>query len=171
MCDAKMRKNLKEKVYKTIIGPVLMYGAEIWTRTIARKEEELLEKAERRMLLLILGVSLKDKNRNEVIRKMLGVACITDKIRKARLRWYGHVCDEKRRRTLYEKNYDIRDQGTLQSRTTEEAMEGDIIQQDMKSLRLIKEHTGVRKKRRRRIPVTDLSNWRDYLNPEGDIVY
>ena len=44
-----------------------------------------------RMLQWILGVSLKDKIRNEVIRKTLRVACITDKIREARLRWYGHV--------------------------------------------------------------------------------
>ena len=39
------------------------------------------------MLRWIHGVSLKDK----VIRKTLGVTCITDKIREARLRWYGHV--------------------------------------------------------------------------------
>ena len=38
----------------------------------------------------ILGVSLKDKKNNEVIRKTLGVACITDKIREARL-YGGHV--------------------------------------------------------------------------------
>jgi len=37
-----------------------------------------------RMLRWILGVSLKDKKGNEVIRKTLGVSCITDKIRKAR---------------------------------------------------------------------------------------
>ena len=36
------------------------------------------------------GVSLKDKKRKEVIKRRW-VACITDKIREARLRWYGHV--------------------------------------------------------------------------------
>src|SRR6218665_2507481 len=35
--------------------------------------------------------SLNNKKRNEVIRKTLGLACITDKIREARLRWRGHV--------------------------------------------------------------------------------
>src|SRR6218665_58663 len=69
-----------------------------------------------RMLRWILGVSLKDKKRNEVIRKTLGVACITDKIREARLRWYGHVM---RGQKLHEKNYDDRGQRTLQSRTAE----------------------------------------------------
>ena len=44
-----------------------------------------------RMLWWILGVSLKDKTTNEVIKKALGVARITDKMQEARLRWYGHV--------------------------------------------------------------------------------
>ena len=60
---------------------------------------------------------MKDKKRNKVIRKTLGVAYITDKIREARLR----SCDEKRGRKLHEKNYDSRGQRTPQSRTTEEA--------------------------------------------------
>ena len=72
-----------------MIRLVLMYGAEAWS--VPRRKEGLLERTEMRMLRWILGVSLKDKERNEVIRKMLGVACITDKIRHARLRWYGHV--------------------------------------------------------------------------------
>ena len=44
-----------------------------------------------RMLRWILGVSLKDKKRNQVIRKTLWVACVADKIQEARLRWHGHV--------------------------------------------------------------------------------
>jgi len=44
-----------------------------------------------RMLRWILRISLKNKKRNEVIRKTLRVACITDKIREARLRWYCYV--------------------------------------------------------------------------------
>ena len=35
--------------------------------------------------------TLRDKARNEVIRKTLGVAFITDNTRETRLRWYGHV--------------------------------------------------------------------------------
>jgi len=34
---------------------------------------------------------LRDKKRNDDIRRILGVACITDKVREARLRWFGHV--------------------------------------------------------------------------------
>jgi len=35
--------------------------------------------------------TLKDKKRNEIIRKTLRVACSTEKIREARFRWYGYV--------------------------------------------------------------------------------
>ena len=60
-----MPKYLKGEVYKTMIRPVLMYGAEAWTVTM--REEVLLERTEMRMLRWILRVSLKDKKRNEVI--------------------------------------------------------------------------------------------------------
>ena len=43
-----MPKYLKGKVYKTIIRPVLIYGAEAWA--VIRKEEGLLERTEMRML-------------------------------------------------------------------------------------------------------------------------
>ena len=82
-----MPKHLKGKVYKTTIRPVLMYGAMAWT--VTRREEGLLHRNEN--AARILGISLKDKKRNKVIRKSLWVACIADKIREARLRWYGHA--------------------------------------------------------------------------------
>ena len=65
--------------------PVQMYGAEAWT--VTWREEGLLERTEMRMLEWLLGVTLKDEKRNEVFRKTLVVACFTDKIREARLRW------------------------------------------------------------------------------------
>jgi len=53
---------------------------------VSRREDGLLDRTEMRMLWWMLGVSLKDRKRNEVIRKMLGMACITDKIQEARLK-------------------------------------------------------------------------------------
>ena len=38
-----------------------------------------------RMLRWILGLTLRDRKRNDDIRRILGVACITDKVREARL--------------------------------------------------------------------------------------
>jgi len=77
------------KVYRTMIRSVLIYGSEAWT--LRRREEERLERTEMRMLRWILGLMLKDRKRNDDIHRIIGVACITDKVREARLRWYGHI--------------------------------------------------------------------------------
>ena len=50
-----------------------------------------VERTENRMLRWMLGITLKDRKRNDDIRHAVGVCCITDKIRESRLRWYGHV--------------------------------------------------------------------------------
>jgi len=34
---------------------------------------------------------LRDKKRNDDIHRILGIACITDKVQEARLRWFGLV--------------------------------------------------------------------------------
>ena len=66
VCDRKMPVWIKGKVYKTMIRPVMIYGAEAWA--LRKKEEELLERTEMRMLRWIMGISLKDHQRNEDIR-------------------------------------------------------------------------------------------------------
>jgi len=43
------------------------------------------------MLRWILGITLKDNKRNDNICWIIAVACVTDKLREARLRWYGHM--------------------------------------------------------------------------------
>ena len=53
--------------------------------------EPKIERTEIRMLRWMLGVTLKDRKRNDDIRHAIGVCCITDKIRESRLRWYEHV--------------------------------------------------------------------------------
>ena len=62
----------------------MAYGSEAWT--LRRREEKRLERTEMKMLRWILGFSLRNKKRNDDIRCILGVECITDKVRKARLK-------------------------------------------------------------------------------------
>ena len=57
--DKKMPRKLKIKLYMTVIRPVFLYGAECWT--VRKKEEQILEKTEMRMLRRITGVTLRDK--------------------------------------------------------------------------------------------------------------
>ncbi|VDO96393.1 unnamed protein product [Heligmosomoides polygyrus] len=46
---------------------------------------------ETKMLRWTAGVTRLDRVRNETMRQRFGVASIADKLREARLRWYGHV--------------------------------------------------------------------------------
>ena len=73
----------------TVTRPVLLYGAECWT--VRKKEEEILEKTEMRMLRRIKGVTLRDRVKSVDIRKELGVSSIQEKVREIRLCWYGHM--------------------------------------------------------------------------------
>ena len=58
---------------------------------MTRKEEKILETTEMRMLRRVIGVSLRDKKRNDAIRKELKVCIITAKARRNRPRWFGHL--------------------------------------------------------------------------------
>ena len=77
--DKKMPWKLKIKLYMTVIRPVLLYGAESWT--VRKKEEQILEKTEMRMLRRIKGVTLRDNVKSVDIRKELGVTRIQEKVR------------------------------------------------------------------------------------------
>ena len=87
--DSRMPLKLKLKVYESMVRPVIMYGSECWT--LRKKEEQLLERTEMRMLRRILGVTLRDKIRNEEIRRRTRVTSIAKKVKIGRLRWFGHV--------------------------------------------------------------------------------
>ena len=77
MCDRKISRKLKCKIYKTVVRPVLLYGSECWA--VRKKEEDLLRRTEMRMLHCILGVSLKDRLMNEEIRKRCAVTDVVEK--------------------------------------------------------------------------------------------
>ena len=84
VCDKKMPNKLKCKIHRTIMRPVLMCGSECWT--MRKREEDLMRRSEMRMLRWIVGVSRKDKVRNEEIKRRCGVEDIVEKVREARLR-------------------------------------------------------------------------------------
>ena len=57
----------------------------------SKKQVEKMEVAEMKMLRFAIGVTRKDKIKNEYIRSTVKVERLGIKMRKGRLRWYGHV--------------------------------------------------------------------------------
>ncbi len=89
LCDRRLPIHLKAKIYKTVVRPVALYGAECWPAST--KHQQALHSMEMRMLRWALWLTRLDRVRNEDVRKILGVAPISEKMREARLRCYGHV--------------------------------------------------------------------------------
>ncbi len=56
---------VKGKVYKTVVRPAMMYGAETWA--VKKAHEKKLDVAEMRMLRWMSGVTKMDRIRNERI--------------------------------------------------------------------------------------------------------
>ena len=80
---------LKGMVYKTVVRPALLNGAETWATT--RGQEARLEVNEMSMLRWMCGVTRRDAIRNEHIIGTTRVVQASKKITEKRLNWYGHV--------------------------------------------------------------------------------
>ncbi|MCJ8735267.1 hypothetical protein PDJAM_G00244980 [Pangasius djambal] len=89
LCYRKISARIKGKVYKTVVRPAMLYGLE--TVSLRKRQESELEVAELKMLRVSLGVTRLDRVRNEYIRGTAHVGRLGDKVREARLRWFGHV--------------------------------------------------------------------------------
>ena len=61
------------------------------TVAVTKKQVEEMEVAEMKMLRFAMGVTKKDKIRNEHIRSTVKVEQLGMKMREGRLRWYEHV--------------------------------------------------------------------------------
>ena len=88
LCDRRISLRVKGKVYKTVVRPAMMYGAETWSM---KKAQEKLDVAEMRMLKWMTGVTKLTRIRNERIRETTKVGEISKKVQESRLKWYGHV--------------------------------------------------------------------------------
>ena len=90
LCDRRINWRVKGKVYKTVVRPAMMYGAETWA--VKKAQEKKFDVAEIRMLRWMSGVTKLDRIRNERIRGTTKVGEISKKVQEStRLMWYGHV--------------------------------------------------------------------------------
>ena len=89
ICDRRLPARVKGKVYSSMVRPAMVYGLE--TVAVTKKQVKEMEVAEMKMLRFAMGVTRKDKIRNEHIRSTVKVEQLGMKMREGRLRWYGHV--------------------------------------------------------------------------------
>ncbi|KAJ4428062.1 hypothetical protein ANN_24076 [Periplaneta americana] len=90
-----LSKNLKVRIYKTVILLVLLYGCETWTLTL--REEHRLRVFENRVLRKIFGAKRDEvtgewrKLHNTELHALYCSPDIIRNIKSRRLRWAGHV--------------------------------------------------------------------------------
>ncbi|VFQ75235.1 unnamed protein product [Cuscuta campestris] len=89
LCDPKISPRMKGKFYRSVVRPAMLYGVECWA--VKKTHVRRLHAAEMRMLRWMCGKTRLDRITNEVIRRQVGMAPVEDKLREARLRWFGHV--------------------------------------------------------------------------------
>jgi hypothetical protein len=87
-------KNLKIKIYKTVISPVVLYGYETWSLTL--REEHRLRIFENRVLRKIFGPKREEdgswrKLHNDELHSLYSSPNIVRMIKCRRMRWAGHV--------------------------------------------------------------------------------
>jgi hypothetical protein len=100
-----LSKNLKIRIYKTTILPVVLYGCEIWSLTL--REQHILRVFERRVLRRIFGPKRDEvtgewrKLHNKEFHYLYSSARIIRIIKSMRMRWAGHVARIREKRNVY----------------------------------------------------------------------
>ena len=90
-----LSKNLKIKINRTIILPVVLYGCETWSLTL--REEHRLRVFENRVMRRIFGPKRDEvtskwrKLHNEELSELYSLPCIVWVVKSRRMRWAGHV--------------------------------------------------------------------------------
>ncbi|WMV39928.1 hypothetical protein MTR67_033313 [Solanum verrucosum] len=155
LCDKKIPPKLKGKFYRVVVRPALLYGAECWP--VKNAHVHKMHVAEMRMLRWMCWHTRSDRIRNEVIREKVGVASVVDKLREARLRWFGHV--KRRSADAPVRRCEVMVvEGTRRGRGRPKKYWEEVIRQDLAMLHITEDMTLDRKEWRSRIKVVALED-------------
>jgi len=105
LCFGSASKNLKIKIYRTIILPVVLYGCETWSLTF--REEHRLRVFENRVLRRVFGPKRDEvtgewrKLHNEELGDVYSLSNIVRVVKSRRMRWAGHVACMGERRGVH----------------------------------------------------------------------
>jgi hypothetical protein len=89
-----IKKNLKIKIYETVILPVVLYGCETWS--LISREEHRLRVFENRVLRRVFGPKREEdgslrKLHNDELHNLYSSPNIVRVIKSKSMRWAGHV--------------------------------------------------------------------------------
>jgi hypothetical protein len=100
-----LSRNVKVKIYKTIILPIVLYGCETWSLTL--REEHRVRVFDNRVLRRIFGPKRDEvmgewrKLHNEELRNLYSSPDIIRQVKSRRMRWAVHVARMGEERKVY----------------------------------------------------------------------
>ncbi|KAF3676507.1 putative pre-mRNA-processing factor 6-like [Capsicum annuum] len=150
LCDKKVPLNLKGKFYRVAVRLAILYGVECWPAKNSHIQK--LKMVEMRMLCWMCGFTREDRVRNEFFREKVGVALVEAKMRKERLRWFGHMMRRSMDAPVHRCERLALD-GFMRSRGRPKKYWKEMIRHDMEKLQLTEDMTLNRKVWRSRIRV------------------
>ena len=89
LCDKRVPPHVMGKIHKMIVQPAMLYRTETVPATSSHVKK--LEVTEMKICRWACGHTLRGRVRNDDIRERLKVENISEKCRKAKLGWFGHV--------------------------------------------------------------------------------
>nr|CAI5853376.1 unnamed protein product [Callosobruchus analis] len=88
--DKGIKKQTKNRLYKSLVESVMLYGAEVWD--VSKRNKEKLMATEIDFLRRSCGKSRLERVRNSEIRHMMGKEqTVADEIERRQLVWFGHT--------------------------------------------------------------------------------